>query len=101
MPTQKENEIQQDVREYLQWRGWYVIRNQQSLGSHRGLADLTAIKDGRVVFIEIKTPEGRLSRHQRNFRDEILSHGGEYIVIRSLDEIMKWEKTCLPANTPA
>ena len=90
--AQKENEIQSQVREYLRLKDWYVIRNQQSMGSHRGLADLTAVKNGRVVFIEIKTKKGKLSKHQEKFRDDINAQGGEYVVIRSLDEIIYWEK---------
>ena len=89
---QKENEIQSQVRDYLRLKNWYVIRNQQGLGSHRGQADLTTVKNGRVIFIEIKTGKGKLSKHQEKFRDDILSHGGEYVVIRSLDEIMQWER---------
>lgn len=91
MMNQTENAIQSAVRDYLRFRGWFVIRNQQSLGSHRGLADLTAVKDGRVVWIEVKTRRGKLSEHQERFRDDVLQHGGEYIVVRSIEDVQKWE----------
>ena len=39
------------------------------------------------MWIEVKTPAGRLSKYQEKFRDDILSHGGIYIVARSVDEV--------------
>lgn len=90
MPNKKgeatEKEIQSDIREYLQWRGWYVIRIQQGMGAHKGLSDLIAVKDGRVVFMEIKTPRGRLSEYQVRFREALKEHGGEYVVLRSVED---------------
>ena len=31
-----ETDIQNAIREYLRWRGWFVIRHQQGLGCHKG-----------------------------------------------------------------
>lgn len=84
---QPENTIQSDIREFLQWNGWFVIRNHQSLGSHKGLSDLTVIKNGRVVWIEVKTKKGKLSVHQVEFRNAIEAHGGEYILARGIDDV--------------
>ena len=50
--------IQGQVRDALRLDGWYVIRHQQGMGSHPGLSDLTAIKDGVTIYVEIKTPRG-------------------------------------------
>lgn len=89
-PTEKE--IQNDIRRYLQLRGWYVIRIQQGMGAHKGLSDLIAVKGGRVVFAEIKTPRGRLSEYQREFEREVAAHGGEYAVLRSVEDAMRLDK---------
>jgi hypothetical protein len=75
------------TRHYLQIRGWFVIRNQQSMGSHKGLSDLQAIKNGLTVYIETKRPGGKLSDHQVKFQEAVEGHGSQYIVIKSLDEI--------------
>jgi hypothetical protein len=83
----KEAEIQNSIRECLRWNGWFVVRHQQTLGSHRGLSDLTAIKDGVTVYIEVKTPHGVLSADQEAFRAEIEAHGGTYIVARSVEDV--------------
>lgn len=83
----KEAEIQSAIRECLRWNGWFVIRHQQTLGSHRGLSDLTAIKDGVTVYIEVKTMSGVLSADQEAFRDEVEAHGGTYIVARCVEDV--------------
>ncbi len=83
----KERDIQQQVREYLQWSGWFVVRMHQSLGSYKGIADLYAIKDGRSVWIEIKTAKGKQSRFQKKFESDIKAQGGEYLLARRLDDV--------------
>jgi len=56
----KEGDILKQVRDYLRWRGWLVYRIQQGLGCHRGMSDLICVKDGRVLFLEIKASQVRL-----------------------------------------
>ena len=82
-----ETEIQSAIREYLRWRGWFVIRHQQGLGCHKGLSDLTAIKKGRTVYIEVKNIFGKLSEKQIEFKSDIENHGGIYLVVRSIADI--------------
>lgn len=90
-PVIKERDVLRQVRDYLTHKNFFVYRNHQSLGSHKGLSDLTAIKGGRVIWLEIKKPGGKLSDYQKAFRDAINMHGGEYYVIDCLDCIMALE----------
>lgn len=95
MPRQRpgqnpETIIQNQVRELLRMDGWYVIRHQQGLGSHPGLSDLTAIKDGKTIYVEIKTPKGYQSDRQKQFQHEIEVHGGIYIVCRRVEDIQPY-----------
>lgn len=83
----KESDIQAQIKQYLQYHGWYVVKIHQSLGSVRGIADLYALKDGRHVWIEVKTPRGRLSEYQEKFRNEIEGHGGTYMVARGIEDL--------------
>lgn len=76
------------LRNYLRLQGWYVIRHQQSMGSHKGLSDLTAIKDGITVYLETKRPGGTLSPVQEQFKTAIDSHGGVYRVVASYDDVI-------------
>ena len=88
----KEAGIQRSIKEYLQWRGWFVVKVHQSLGSYRGIADMYALKNGRSVWIEVKTPAGRQSTDQQRFQRDIEAHGGEYMIARSVDDVMRLEE---------
>ncbi|MFH2073986.1 MAG: VRR-NUC domain-containing protein [Pseudomonadota bacterium] len=83
----KEGDILKQVRDYLRWKGWLVYRIQQGLGCHRGMSDLICVRAGRVIFLEIKAPLGKLSDHQRKFQGEIEEAGCDYLWVSSLDQI--------------
>lgn len=89
-PPMKESEIQAAIREFLRWRGWFVIKIHQSLGSYRGIADLYALKDGRSLWIEVKTAKGQQTEYQRQFEADIKAHGGEYLVARSVEDVVEY-----------
>jgi len=84
--------IKNGVRNILRFERWYVINNFQGLGCYPGMSDLTAVKDGKVLFIEIKTETGKLSDNQLVFQKEIESRGGNYLVIRSVEQIIAYVK---------
>lgn len=86
-PTLKESDIQRQIKDYLQWNGWFVVKIHQSLGSYRGIADLYAIRAGRHVWIEVKAPAGRQSVDQIRFQADIEAHGGEYVVARGVEDV--------------
>ena len=87
MTKQPESFILGAVRQALCLSGWYVMRNQQGLGAVLGRSDLEAIRGGRVVFIEIKTATGKLSDHQETFCAKVLDHGGEYLIVRRVEDL--------------
>jgi len=58
-----------------------------------GLSDLTLYAaGGKTIFIEIKTPDGRQSRQQKQFQTAVEKLGYEYIIMRSEEEA---EELCL------
>lgn len=79
--------IQNSIRERLRANGWFVIRHQQGLGCHPGLCDLTVLRDGITLYLEIKRPRGILSDNQKIFKADIERAGCQYIVAKSLDDI--------------
>jgi Holliday junction resolvase len=87
LPVPKEADIQRACKEWLQYHGWFVFKVHQSLGSYKGISDLIAIKNGRTIFVEIKTPKGRLSKQQEAFCEAIERHGGQYIVARGVEDL--------------
>ncbi len=58
------------------------------MGVHPGFADLMVLCEGRVLFLELKAPKGRLSDDQVVFRDAVLAQGFGWALVRSLDEAL-------------
>ena len=86
--TQPETFIRKAVVDALRLAGWFVYYNMQmGFGQHKGLADLTAMKDGQVVFVEIKTETGRQSPDQVQFQKDCEAHGVTYILARSVQDV--------------
>ena len=84
-----EGNIKSQIRQYLKMKGWFVVNMMQGPLCHRGIADLYCIKNGRSVWIEVKTSKGTLSTWQKQFQDDIEEHVGVYIVARSLDDVIE------------
>lgn len=84
-----EAEVLRQVKDYLKAHGWYVFRVHQSALSHKGLSDLVAVRDGRVLFIECKSQHKRAkqSDEQAEFQREIEAHGGTYILARCIEDV--------------
>ena len=87
MTSLRESEIRAQVQDLLRWRGWYVYYNLQGLGSYPGLSDLVAVKKGRIIHIELKTKTGKQSDKQEKFQADIEAAGGEYRVVRCLEDV--------------
>jgi len=80
MATQTETYIRRSITDALRLAGWAVFYIFQGLGSYKGISDLIAMKDGRTVYIEVKTETGRQSEHQKQFERICIEHGCRYIL---------------------
>lgn len=60
-------------------------------GLPKGFSDLFGFRhsDGKIFFIEVKTPKGRVSEAQKNFITQMRSHGAIAGVARSVDDALK------------
>lgn len=94
----QETVIKKQVRDFLRLNGWFVFHVLQGLGAYPGVSDFIALKGGKVLFLEIKTPAGKDKRgrkkaagkqsgNQIDFEREIDSRGGMYFVVRSVEDI--------------
>ena len=96
-----EHDIQNEIRLKLSEMGYCVFRINVGkfktedgrwfdTGVPKGYSDLTAIKDGRVYFLEVKTETGKASREQVNFlavmRDK---YGCVTGIVRSVDDAVR------------
>ena len=82
-----ETDIRRQIQDYLRIRGWFVFYILQGLGAYKGIPDLIAVKNGRVLFIELKTARGRQSDYQKQFQADLEAAGGEYVLCRGVDEL--------------
>lgn len=82
-----ETDIRRQIKDYLWLKGWLVLYHLQGLGSCPGLPDLQAIKNGQVVFIELKRLGGKQSERQKEFQAKLEAAGGTYILCRTIEDI--------------
>lgn len=97
-----ESQIELQICDALTRRGFFVVKlKDQSAfrnGAYRkgssyqirGVPDLVVFAPkGRTLWLEVKTPKGTQSDHQKAFERRILDLGHEYHLVRSVDEALK------------
>ena len=95
-----EKDIQKAVGNYLTYVKvfWYRQNSGMIFSNYKGkerafragvigAPDIIAVINGIYVGIEIKNSKGKLSEHQVKFRVNLIKAGGEYWVIKSLEDI--------------
>lgn len=90
MKKTPENVIKKQVSDWLDIHGWFHFPILQSLGSYRGIPDKIAVKAGIVLFLEMKSQTGTLSKYQKEFRRRIIEKGGHYLVVKSEEDIKSY-----------
>jgi Holliday junction resolvase len=58
-----ESKIQTKIKKKLEEKGYLVVKLIKT--SCNGIPDLMALKEGKVIFIEVKQPNGVLSELQK------------------------------------
>ena len=64
------------------------IKRLKRMGLTAGVADLVLTHKGRAYFLECKKPGGQLSDNQKLFRQRALDCGAEYVVVKSVDDVI-------------
>lgn len=65
---------------------FYQIMNN---GATSGFPDLIAIKNNRILMIEVKSEKGKLRESQEEFRELAASYGNSILVAKSWEEVLK------------
>lgn len=60
-----------------------------SMGLRSGASDMVIVLPGKVIFMEVKTPDGKQSPAQERFEARVKELGHEYIVVRNLIDVEK------------
>ena len=82
--------IKKEITVYLKIKGWFVFPILQGMGAYKGISDLIACKDGIVLFIEVKTPKGKMSEHQYRFKYNMHHAGCHYIIARCHEDVKEY-----------
>ena len=85
-----EKDVQKSVTAALKFYGWVVQRNhQQGIGMTRGRPDLEAYKRGVTLFVECKSPKGRISPSQDEYFKKLQSAGMTVLVADGLEDFVR------------
>ncbi len=75
------------IMRYLRAQGYWVRKNVGGRFGITGIPDVEAIKDGRVLFFEVKTADGVLSPLQQTRIAELRRFGAMAEVVRSVEDV--------------
>jgi hypothetical protein len=101
LPPLKEREVVQQVKDFLQWRGWRAVRMQRTViagafqAGEPGMPDYLFLHylgghEGSAIalWIEFKRPGGPLRAGQQEWHARELVRGGVVWVVEQLDDFM-------------
>jgi hypothetical protein len=99
-----EKDIQRAICDYLALRRYFFYRNNNTpiydvtrktframpKYTPRGICDIIIIaKGGKYIGLEVKTKTGTQSEPQIIFEQNVKKAGGEYHIVRSLEDVQK------------
>lgn len=71
LPPISEREFQAQIKELAQLCGWLVYHTLDSRGSDAGFPDLVLVRDGSIIFAELKSAKGRVTPAQQQWVDAL------------------------------
>ena len=83
--TVTEKTFQANVVQLARLLGWRVHYVRNSIGSPHGAPDLVLCRDGVLLFRELKTAKGRVTREQNEWGDVLARCGMDWAVWRPSD----------------
>ena len=99
--SQREKELQKQCEDYLNLKDIlfthlkkYVLclkcNRWHPVGKDKGYPDLSIlIGDEKIIFVELKVGDNKLSYEQKKYRDRLVSKGYKYFVIKDFESFMK------------
>ncbi len=94
--TLSEAHLERLITDYLRALGWFVLKTDAGAGRRAGgsfgslqpgFPDLTCLKDGQALLIEVKSPSGQVSEIQKYKHLELAAHGCPVYIVRSITEL--------------
>lgn len=91
--SDKESVVEQELVRRVEALGGYCTK-VKALGSRGYFDRLVVLPGGRVFFVELKRPRGgRMTEHQRQYRDNYTALGAVVAVVRTSADIDALLKT--------
>ena len=84
----EESKLKKQIKDYLAIRGIFNYHILQGLGAFKGIPDRILHWKGKVIYLEIKAPKGKLSPNQEAFKSQCEKDGIDYLMIKDLDELI-------------
>ncbi len=83
-----EKDIRSHIRQMLQIHGWKITLMTAGPVSEKGIPDMLCYgPKGWRMDIEVKTPDGKQSDHQKEYQAEIERRGHVYLLARSWEDV--------------
>lgn len=83
-----EKEITKEIRRFLSFKKIFHWKVWQGLGSTKGVPDLIGCFKGKMLAIEVKGQNGKVSPHQEVFMDNLKRSGAICFVARSVQDVI-------------
>lgn len=88
LPPVSERTFQSQVVQLARANGWLLYHTFDSRRSAAGFPDLTLVREGELVFLELKSDKGRVTPEQQQWLAELAACGHVAEVARPRD--WKW-----------
>ena len=72
---QSEKHFQGSVERAARALGWKCYHTHNSRHSSAGFPDIVAVKDGEILYAELKMPKGKVTEHQRAWLEALQRAG--------------------------
>ena len=91
----KEYQFQQSIIQLAEWNKWMVyhvtnVRGRLRSPTSVGFPDLVLLRGSRIIFAELKTEKGKLTKAQVRWIDSLKEAGQKAVVWRPQD----WDEIC-------
>ena len=82
-----ETHVKSQIKDYLNIRHIFNYHLLQGLGAYKGVPDRVLHYQGRVIYLEIKKPGGKMSEAQLEFQNQCMADGIDYWCVSSTEAL--------------
>ena len=87
-PPTPEASLTRSVRALLNAAGIWHFKHWGGPMGEKGVSDIIGCYQGRMIALELKAPNGKVSYYQQRFLDSVKAAGGIALVVRSIEDVI-------------